>query len=172
MALPPTALGLGMAVFSTRNGKYAQRQAQPSMNVIIRSDPLDDRDTMTAKLIADFPSICKAINTIPPRVDDYFDGYDQELHGFEFLRAVLLHIAATNAAYRRRVQDYVRRWVAANEEAFSFLTQEHTFKHLFTEKDINEYGKDFLGDAIAEIKRFKDSDERNGKWICLMDGDD
>lgn len=152
-----------MAIFSTRNGTYAPRQAAAGMSIVIRSDPAEDRDTMTAKLQAEFPAVCKAITTPTPRVGDYFDGYDQELHGFEFLRAVLLHIVTINTDHARRAQDYVGRWIATNSEAFAMLTPEHMLEHLFTEEDINEYGKDFLGEATVRIKHIKEQAIRNGE---------
>ena len=153
----------GKAVFSTRNGKYAQREATPNMSIVIRSDPAEDRDTMTARLMAEFPTICKAITTFSPNVSDYFDGHDQELQGFEFLRAVLLHIAAINTAQARKVLNYVGRWMATNAEAFALFTPEHTLEHLFTKGDIDEYGEHFLRDVTVQIKSLKYQAGRSGK---------
>ena len=149
----------GMALFSTRRGKYPPRQAVPNMSIVLRSDPIEDRDTMARKLQAEFPEICNDIYVIPD-VGDFFDHYDQELQGIKFLHAVLAHIVSINAV---RVEDYVANWMAANTEAFDLLSMEHSLEHLFTEEDINEYGKKFLGMAMIQIKYRKDLAEKRGR---------
>ena len=167
MAQPPVISPPEMALFSTRNGKYAQRQAVPNMSIVIRSDPTEDCKVMTAKLLAEFPTICKSIITFVPKVGDYFDGYDQELQGFEFLRAVLLHISATNAAHARKVDDFVGRWMASNRGAFDLLTSAHGAEHLFTAEDRKDRKEEFLREATAQIKYLKDQDDRSSKYFCL-----
>ena len=137
------------------------------MSVVIRSDPNEDRDAMTAKLQAEFPAICKSITTFVPKVGDHFDGYDQELQGYEFLRAVLLYIAAINAAESRKVHDFVGRWMASNREAFTLLTPEHGFEYLFTVADRNDHDEEFLKEATAQIQFQRDQATRNGKYLCL-----
>ena len=170
MAQPRVTSGSGMALFSTRNGKYAQRQAASSMSIVIRSDPAEDRDTMTTRLFDEFPEICKAMTTFTtPQVGDYFDGYDQELHGYEFLKAVLLHIIGINARRARDIQDYVRRWLATNTEAFAMLLAEHTQEHLFTEEDNQEYEKGFLGEAAVQIKRLKEQAYHSGECYYVIE---
>ena len=168
MAHPLVSSGSGMALFSTRNGKYAQRQAASNMSIVIRSDPAEDMNTMTTRLFDEFPEICKALTTFTPQVDDYFDGYDQELHGYEFLRVMLLRIVAINAGRARDTQDYVRRWMATNREAFAMLTAEHTQEHLFSEEDVQEHGKEFLGGAAVQIKRLKEQADHAGKCKYLI----
>lgn len=161
MAAPVRPPPYGMALFSTRRGKYPSRQAVPNMSIVLRSDPMEDRDSMARKLQAEFPDICNDIY-IMPDVGDLFDHYDQELHGIEFLRAVVAHIVSNNAI---KVEDYVENWMAANTEAFALLTLEHHLEHLFTEEDINEYGQKFLEIAMAQIRYRKDLAERRGKLV-------
>lgn len=155
-------------MFSTRNGKYAQRPALPNMSIVIRSDPREDRDSMTAKLQTEFPAICRAIRTFGTIVGDYFDGYDQELQGFEFLRAVVMHIAAINENRAGRVLGYVEAWMASNQEAFAEVTPGHTLERLFKQEDIDKYGGDFMEDAAAQIKHRKIHALRSGKNLYLI----
>lgn len=142
---------LGMAIFSTRAGKYRPRLAISNMSVVMRSDKNDDRDTMAANLKTQFPGICKGI-TMDINVYDYFDHYDQQLHGSEFLRAVLHYIADSNAIKAGEAQDLARRWMATNKETFALLGPEHLAEHLFTEEDKSEYETEVLEDAWKEIQ--------------------
>ena len=144
-----------MAIFSTRNGKFAPRKNIGDVSIVVRSAPLEDRDRMVEKLRAEFPEPCKNLPAVP-RVGDYFDNYDQELHGGEFLRAVLLHIVQTNDEYSRRVLEYVQDWLAANGEAFELFSHEHTSEHLFTKEDVNHYGEEFLKNALVRIRQIKE----------------
>ncbi|KAL6721903.1 hypothetical protein ACLMJK_001008 [Lecanora helva] len=149
----------GLGVFSSRNGKYKLRPAAFNMSVVIRSDPKGDRDTMAAKLLAEFPEICKAMNPRPSSedVNAYFDTFDQVLQGFGFLHAVLERIAALNR------KNYIKRWLATNSVAFTMLTPDHTIEQLFVQDDIDEYGKQFLEDAAAQIKRQKQEAIQRGE---------
>lgn len=157
MAHPQTHSPLGMAIFSTRGGKDCQRQRTPGMSLVIRSDPNDDRDTMAARLQAQFPAICKNITTFDHRTDnyvnDYFDDYDQHLQGTDFLRAVLLHIAQCNALRARKVQDLLSRWKATNTEAFALLGPEHSVEHVFTTEDIEQYEMGLLEETLMQIQQ-------------------
>lgn len=99
---------------------------------------------------------------------DYFDGYDQELQGFEFLRAVVMHIAAINENRAGRVLGYVEAWMASNQEAFAEVTPGHTLERLFKQEDIDKYGGDFMEDAAAQIKHRKIHALRSGKNLYLI----
>ena len=165
MALSLQNAQSGMAMFSTRNGKYVKRQMVPNMSVVIRSDPVEDRDTMAARLLTEFLMACKDITTFNPKVGDYFDGYDQELHGFEFLRAVLIHIARINAVRAQATQEYIGRWMATNTEAFALLNETHRLEQVFTEEDINQYGKEFLNYALLLVKNLRDQANQSGEWL-------
>lgn len=146
----------GMAIFSTRAGQHCQRRRIPGMSLVIRSDPNDDRDTMAAKLQAQFPTICRNITTFGHRgdayVNDYFDEYDQQLQGQGFLRAVLLHIAHSNATRAREVQDLSSRWMATNTDAFALLGPEHLVEHVFTKEDIEQYEMGLLVETLILLQ--------------------
>ena len=148
---------LGRALFSTYDGRYAPRWAEPPMPLIIRSDPEDDTITMALRLQEKFPEICKAVVSPfqPQQVYDYFDHYDAEIQGFSFLIMVLERIALFNRNYVYNVKDFVTRWQATNAEAFPIIEVEHEVEHLFTEEDIEEYGVDFLSEAMIRIKNMR-----------------
>ena len=161
----------GKAIFSTHNGKYARREKIPSDRTILRSDPIEDQQTMVAKLQHEFPEVCKAITTpVTDRdVYEYFDYCDATVQGFEFLRAVLEYIARLNAnVYAEQATDvhgYVGRWKNTNAEAFTYLRPLHSVTDLFTREDIEEYGVEFLTEAMVHIKRLKAEEDENGRKV-------
>lgn len=148
---------LGRALFSTYDGRYAPRWAEPPMPLIIRSDPEDDMITMALRLQEKCPEICKTVvgPIQPQQVYDYFDHYDAEIQGFSFLIMVLERIALFNRNYVCNVEDFVTRWRATNAEAIPMIEVEHEVEHLFTEEDIEEHGVDFLSDAMIRIKNVR-----------------
>ena len=128
----------GKAIFSTRNGEYARRQTVPSMRTVLRSNPVEDQQTMVANLQREFPEECKAITSPITDTDvyEYFDYCDAAVQGFEFLRAALEYIAALNASANAekaiKVQDFVGRWKNTNGEAFTHIQPYHAVTDLFT----------------------------------------
>ena len=128
------------------------RQAPPNMHIVLRSSAEEDRDCIVFSLFEKALADCKAIIS-PVNVYDYFDHYDAQLHGYEFLRSVLEYIAGLNAIRARHVQDFVSHWKAANGEAFAAIVSGNTLDDAFTLKDTTEYGSDFLTDAMLHIKR-------------------
>ena len=158
----------GKAIFSTRNGEYARRERIPSIRTILRSNPIEDQQTMVAKLQEDFPEVCKAITAPVTDKDvyEYFDYCDAAVQGFEFLRAVLEYIAGLNASadadMATRVQDYVGRWKNVNAEAFTYTRPHHAIADLFTKEDIEEHGAEFLTEAMVQIKCLKKQEDDNG----------
>ena len=160
----PTAPTAGSAVFSSRCGKYAQRPAYPNMLVAIRTDPNLDRDVIAAKWQQEYPDICKGITTLSPLVEDYFDSYDQEFQGYEFLRAVLRHIAEGNISRSKEIQEYAQRWVSCNSQAFLMLQPEHTADQMFVSDDIDCYGRDFIDEAFVQIMKLKNKALYEGEF--------
>ncbi|KAF6219584.1 hypothetical protein HO133_004053 [Letharia lupina] len=157
----------GKAIFSTCNGEYARREKIPSMRTILRSNPIEDQQTMVSKLQKDFPEVCKAITAPVTDTDvyEYFDYCDAAVHGFEFLRAVLEYIAGLNASVSAqkatRVQDYVGRWKSANSEAFTYIRPYHALTDLFTKEDIEEHGIEFLTEAMMQIRNLKKQEDHD-----------
>ena len=164
----------GKGIFSTRNGEYARREKIPSMRIILRSNPIEDRQTLVAKLQKDFPEVCKKITTPVTDTDvyEYFDYCDAAVQGFEFLRAVLEYIAGLNASVNAKkamkVQDYVGRWKNTNREAFTYVRPYHAVTDLFTEEDIEEHGVEFLTEAMMQIKRLRLQEDDNGMIMFLV----
>ncbi|CAD6585887.1 MAG: hypothetical protein ASARMPRED_002339 [Alectoria sarmentosa] len=164
----------GKGIFSTRNGEYARREKIPSMRIIVRSNPIEDRQTLVAKLQKDFPEVCKTITTPVTDTDvyEYFDYCDAAVQGFEFLRAVLEYIAGLNASVNVKkammVQDYVGRWKNTNREAFTYVRSYHAVTDLFTEQDIEEHGVEFLTEAMMQIKRLRRQEDDDGMIMFLV----
>lgn len=158
----------GKAIFSTRNGEYARRERIPSIRTILRSNPIEDQQTMVARLHKDFPEVCKAITSPVTNGDvyEYFDYCDAAVQGFEFLRAVLEYIAGLNASANAekatKVQDYVGRWKNANAEAFTYTRPHHAITDLFTKEDIEEHGGEFMAEAMVQIKCLRKQEDDNG----------
>ena len=164
----------GKAIFSTRNGEYARRESIPSIRTILRSNPIEDQQTMAARLQEDFPEVCQAITApVTDRdVYEYFDYCDAAVQGFEFLRAVLEYIARLNASVNAeksmKVEDYVRRWKNTNTEAFRYIRPYHAVTDLFTEEDIEEHGVDFLMEAMLQIKCLRMQEDEKGAEILSV----
>ena len=136
------------------------------MPCIVRDDPEGDCMKMAANLRENFPDICAMVKR-PATYDtlyEWFDHRDACMHGSKFLLWVLSKIALENQA---RLYDFVTRWRAANAEAFVRMLPGHTVEHLFTPEDQEEYGLDFLTDAMAEIKHMQAKEkEQEGNRIA------
>ena len=164
----------GKAIFSTRNGEYARRERIPSMRIILRSDPVEDQLTMVANLQEGFPEVCRTITSpvTDSSIYEYFDYCDAAVHGFEFLRAVLEYIAWLNAGATAervmKVQTYVGRWMHTNAEAFTYIRPYHAVLDLFTEEDLEEYGDEFLIEAMMQIKRLRLQEDDHGMEKLLV----
>lgn len=164
----------GRAIFSTRNGEHARREKIPSIRTILRSNPIEDQQTMVAKLQKDFPEVCNAITTPVTNGDvyEYFDYCDAAVQGFEFLRAVLEYIAELNASVSAKkatkVQDYVSRWKNTNSESFTYIRPHHAVTDLFTGEDIEENGVEFLTEAMMQIKRLRVQEDGDRMVILLV----
>lgn len=164
----------GKAIFSTCNGEYTRREKIPSMRTILRSNPIEDQQTMAVQLEKDFPEVCRAITTPIKDTDvyEYFDYCDAAVQGFEFLRAVLEYIAGLNASANAKkatkIHDYVNRWRNANGEAFTYIRPYHAVTDLFTEEDIGEHGIEFLTEAMTQIKNMKIQQNDDGMMIYFV----
>ena len=146
----------GRAIFSTRNGRYANRIAPMEMPIILRSDPMDDVEAMIERLRKDFPLECQAITTPTHNIYEYFDHYDVSVHGTGIIHAVLTSIAVQNvnmALYQARrpalLQDFVKKWIDRNYE--SFMSRKFEAEPPFTSHEKDQYGENFLQDALYHI---------------------
>ena len=164
----------GKAIFSTHNGEYARREKTPGMRIILRSNPVEDQQTMVSKLQNVFPETCKGITRPIMDMDvyEYFDYCDAEVQGFEFLRAVLDYIARfnerLNAEKALKVHDYVGRWKTTNSEAFRYIRPCHVIHDLFTEEDIEEQGIEFLTEAMMQIKGLRVQEDNDRMILYLV----
>lgn len=142
----------GDAIFSTYLHKYSQRAASIGP-IILRSSPDDDQDSMVARLRQDFPLQCKEIVIPVESIYHWFDPYDAHRHGYAFLYSVLTTIAIQNSIRARQVRDFAELWRAKNPGRFRNLAP--ASQVLFTNADIEQYGRDFLADAFHVLQALK-----------------
>ena len=131
-------------MFSTQHGKYAPRAACKSA-IIIRSSPEDDQEAMITRLRQQYPKECRDMTSLQPNIYQYFDPYDANIMGTDFIYSVLATIAWQNLQYIQRFAD---AWGDSVPEQFDdFVSQ---IPDGFTE--VKEYGSEYLADLFAEIK--------------------
>jgi len=149
----------GPAHFSTDMGQRPARDALEFMAVAVRSDPEADRKAMVSYLCLKFPLECRLLTPGTAVVQEYFDGWDIKYHNYKFLYVVLQEMAQANAARSaaqvEQVNDFVARWRATNEEAFTHLSMADCLEDVFTSEDIEEYGLDIVVDAWKQLQQEK-----------------
>ncbi|KAL8671130.1 MAG: hypothetical protein Q9168_004363 [Polycauliona sp. 1 TL-2023] len=146
------ALQNGPAIFSTDLGRFALRDRtfMPG-RIVLRSVPEDDRESKIAELRAKFPDQCRAITSPVASLYDYFDHYDQELHGAMFLRAVLEEICGRNLMRKQDIFEFTQEWLRKNQTNFPYLLS-YGLDNAFTADDREHYGQDFLQDALGDLQ--------------------
>ena len=153
----------GPAIFSTNLGRFAPRQpAVLPGRIILRSVPEEDMESKITELRTQYPNQCKEINTPVANLYDYFDQYDQELHGAMFLRAVLEEICGRNLMRRQLILDFTRQWTHLNSTAFQYILG--LGLDAFTAEDMETFGAEFLHDALEELQLQKISHDDAGKY--------
>ncbi|KAL9580624.1 MAG: hypothetical protein Q9212_004389 [Teloschistes hypoglaucus] len=145
------ALRTGNAIFSTDLGRYPVRGIGdlPS-RIILRSDPEEDVEAMIAQFTTKYPAECKLIKSGVINLHEYFDAYDQQLHGALFLQFVLDEICRRNHRRQQAVIDYASDWVRLNPMAFEQMWEYGL--EAFLEDDLSQFGQDFLEEALEELR--------------------
>ncbi|KAL8790619.1 MAG: hypothetical protein Q9213_000466 [Squamulea squamosa] len=141
----------GAAIFSTDLGRFAPRQpAVLPGRIILRSVPEEDMESKISDLEAKFPDQCKTLTSPIANLYDYFDQYDQELHGAVFLRAVLEEICVRNLVRKQGILDFTFQWIELNPIAFPHILS--LGLDAFTVDDVETFGEDFLQDALSDLQ--------------------
>ncbi|KAL8679684.1 MAG: hypothetical protein Q9186_004046 [Xanthomendoza sp. 1 TL-2023] len=141
----------GAAIFSTELGRYAPRKpASLPARIILRSCPDEDMEAKITELQAKFTDQCKALKSPIANLYDYFDNYDQDLHGSMFLRAVLEEICGRNLMRRQSIVNYTQQWSQLNPMAFHHVLG--LGLDAFTADDMEAFGEEFLRDALGELQ--------------------
>ncbi|KAL9588769.1 MAG: hypothetical protein Q9203_002423 [Teloschistes exilis] len=145
------ALRTGNAIFSTDLGRYPVRGIGdlPS-RIVLRSDPEEDVEAMVAHFTTKYPAECKLIKSGVINLHEYFDAYDQQLHGALFLQFVLDEVWRRNHRRQQAVLDYASDWFRLNPMAFEQMWEYGL--EAFTEDDLNEFGQDFLEEVLDELR--------------------
>ncbi|KAL8732407.1 MAG: hypothetical protein Q9166_002807 [cf. Caloplaca sp. 2 TL-2023] len=154
----------GPAIFSTNLGRLAPRRpAVLPARIILRSVPEEDMESKIIELCAKYPEQCKAIVLPVTNLYDYFDLYDQELHGAEFLRAVLGEICGRNVMRKQDILGFTHQWARLNPVAFQYVLG--LGLDAFTADDVETFGKDFLQDALGELQLQKIKHDDASQYI-------
>ncbi len=158
----------GEAIFSTRLGRFLPREAvEPRGPIVLRSEPEDDLDNMSARLERDFPTQCKAITLPIVNIYEYFDHYDCHILGTGFLHKVLENINFRNFTSSRRVKELVDRWKGDKLANSNTMAAAQSLRDIFTEEEVEEYGEDILGEAFIEVGDLMRLDlDREGNLAC------
>ncbi|KAL9602021.1 MAG: hypothetical protein Q9219_002129 [cf. Caloplaca sp. 3 TL-2023] len=154
---------MGDAIFSTELGRFPPREAgvMPP-RIILRSVPEEDMEAMVEDLRTKFPVQCASMQAPITNVHDYFDIYDQQLHGQMFLHAVLTEICFRNLRRRKAVLHYAETWIHLNSAAFDQIHQYGL--DAFTEDDVKEYGDSFLQEVLQDLQLRKPKQNGTGQW--------
>ncbi|KAI4204960.1 MAG: hypothetical protein LQ350_000812 [Teloschistes chrysophthalmus] len=145
------ALRTRNAIFSTDLGRYPVRGIGdlPS-RIVLRSDPDEDVEAMVAHFTTKYPAECNLIKSGVNNLHEYFDAYDQQLHGGLFLQFVLNEICRRNHKRQQAILDYASDWVRLNPMAFEQMWEYGL--EAFTENDLSQFGQDFLEEALEELR--------------------
>ena len=143
----------GKAIFSTRFGQYLPREAvEPRGPIVLRSDPDDDLESMSARLAQDFPLCCKRITLPIMDIYEYFDHYDCHVRGTGFLHKVLENIVFRSFTRLQHIQAVVSRWREGNLANLNAVTAAQSLHDIFTQTEVEEYGEDILEEAFKSIR--------------------
>ena len=160
----------GQAYFSTNGGKWAP-QPVPAVrsHAIVRGDiaDIDGHDEYLARLRRDFPDKCKEILNPPKHphdIYDYFDGKDVSIHGLGYLRSLLDRIAWDNLHRIQNLESFVEKWMNNNGDLFWSLSEKPTVPEIFSQTDIDEYGKEWLEDSLERIWSKRDHEAANSMF--------
>lgn len=135
-------------MFSTHLGQYAPRPAR-SVPIVLRSSPEDDQESMVKRFRKMFPADCKAITIPIKNIHRWFDPYDLNRHGAEFLRSVLTTIAKENSLRAQKIAKCAEDWRRNNPTLFSTLTSQS--QDIFTAREVKEHDSEFLAEVYQKI---------------------
>lgn len=135
-------------MFSTHLGQYAPRPAR-SVPIVLRSSPEDDQESMVKSFRKIFPAECKAITIPIKNIHRWFDPYDLNRHGAEFLRSVLTTMGKENSLRAQKIAKYAEDWRRNNPTLFSTLTS-HS-QDIFTAREVREHDSEFLAEVYQKI---------------------
>ena len=154
---------MGDAIFSTNKGRLPPRELRMiPPRIILRSSPDEDMESMVTELQAKFPMECKEIVAPPANLGDYFDAYDQELHGALFLSSVLKAISFRNQSRRASVCNVAHEWLQLNPMAFGQMLAYEL--DAFTEDDIEEFGAEFMQEVLDVLQGWKLDQNEGGQY--------
>ncbi|MCJ1249628.1 hypothetical protein MMC30_006854 [Trapelia coarctata] len=144
----------GKSIFSTKLGKWAPRLAEsPLSPIIIRTDPVEDMQSMVSSLRAEFPKECREISGPIRNIYDYFDHQDVHMHGLNFIQSVLNQIVGENEERARNLENFAQRWMELNVNRFRNI--EADTQEIFDETEKTQHHQRFLHDALELLKAYR-----------------
>ncbi|KAI9787871.1 MAG: Poly(U)-binding-splicing factor puf60 [Candelina submexicana] len=144
---------LAHALFSTNLGEFAPRAAnEPLPPVILHSDIHEDKLRFASTLRQKYPTQCGAIAPTF-NLEDYFDAYDIHLQTPVYLVLVLQEIVAQNIARAAIIHNFAVRWSRINREMFASISPDVGGpQEIFSAREQEQFGADFLKDALVALK--------------------
>ena len=164
MALSPSLLiPTGAAIFSTHLGQFPPRPAHPASTrcPIVRSNSQDDQEAMATSLEAKFPQECRKVCLPILNLYDYFDHYDLQLHGPQFLLRVLELIVDRNVMRWRNIFEFADEICHLGLANLTRVVRDGMKS--FTKDQVDCLGADFLRDALEELERRKNRVDNCGE---------
>lgn len=154
----PSSSPSSEGIFSTDMGRRPWRPMRPSVVSIIREDPDEDAEEMACTYEQKYQNHCRHIGLHYTSVEAYWDGYDIQLLGREFLQQVLLAIDRHNTFKSQSLVDgYAAKWRKKNPDLWASLDLNWTMRQAFHEKFLNalvKYAEQEL--AMKVLDRLKE----------------
>ena len=159
----------GLAMFSTKLGRFQYKAARRSARCIIRSDYWDDVHFMAQSLQNEFPQQCGCMTMREvQRIDDYFDPLDIQMQSRTFLIHVLELLVCWNALDAvQKVNQFAQSWKEGNLEAYDSLAFNAKIEDVFSKQDIDEVRCDILDSALNLLVKWKYPEGSSGPLRCL-----
>lgn len=116
---------------------------------MLRTSPDDDQESMVERFRKMFPTECKALTIPIKNIHRWFDPYDLNRHGAEYLRSVLTTMGKENSLRAQKIVKYAEDWRRNNPSLFSTVTSYS--QDIFTAKEISEHDSEFLAEVYQKI---------------------
>lgn len=130
------------AMFSTDMGQRPWRARRAFVAPVIRENPTEDAEEMARTYEEKYRKQCRYIGLSYTSVEAYWDEYDIQLFGRNFLQQVLLTIDRHNTTRTQSmVDDNATKWRKKNPNLWDSLDLSWTMRQAFGEKFLDNLVK-------------------------------